>query len=309
MKKSLILWGFLVWLVFSLGVHASYSDFYPDTFLVEVTPDKSEENQFVSLKITAQKKWKVMNNYEWNFSIWVENLDWKLLQSSEAKVPDSWWWNMGLQDKWVVLYENKLSISKKWTYRIVVSEFTDDNISWSAMIKIFWDDSWLKELTTYSQEYIDAYNWAYWKSITTQSIDKANLDWSLTRQAMAKMIVVFSKDVLWLKPDSSKSCTFDDVKSSSDLAPYIKQACQLWLMWQWVSKFNPSWEVTRAQFWTILSRAIWGSKNDWGEPYYKNHLNMLKSKGIMSKIENADSKKEMRGNVMIMLKRASENNK
>ena len=29
----------------------------------------------------------------------------------------------------------------------------------------------------------------------------------------------------------------------------------------------------------------------------------------MSNIENADSKKEMRGNVMIMLKRASENNK
>jgi hypothetical protein len=45
-------------LVFSLGVHASYSDFYPDTFLVEVTPDKAEENQFVSLKITAQRSEK-----------------------------------------------------------------------------------------------------------------------------------------------------------------------------------------------------------------------------------------------------------
>jgi hypothetical protein len=41
---------------------------------------------------------------------------------------------------------------------------------------------------------------------------------------------------------------------------YIKIACQLGLMGVHVSSFAPEEEVTRAQFGTVLSRALWGDK-------------------------------------------------
>ena len=52
--------------------------------------------------------------------------------------------------------------------------------------------------TEYTQEQIEAYNRAYQNWITTQStIEAANLEWNITRQAMAKMISIFAKEFLW----------------------------------------------------------------------------------------------------------------
>ena len=48
--------------------------------------------------------------------------------------------------------------------------------------------------TTYSQELQDAYTWAHSKSITTMpSVDQANMDWEITRVAMAKMIANYAE--------------------------------------------------------------------------------------------------------------------
>ena len=109
---------------------------------------------------------------------------------------------------------------------------------------------------------------------TYGSIETANMEWSITRAAMAKVIAKFAKNIMWLEPDKSKSCYFSDVTEDLDrkYSNWITEACQLWIMWVWISNFKPYETVLRAEFWTILSRAIWGSKNDWGEPYYKNHL-------------------------------------
>jgi hypothetical protein len=41
---------------------------------------------------------------------------------------------------------------------------------------------------------------------------------------------------------------------------YINIACQLGLMGQGVTTFNPDGEVTRAEFGTVLSRALYGTK-------------------------------------------------
>ena len=88
----------------------------------------------------------------------------------------------------------------------------------------------------YSTEYVNAYNYTYSKWITTaQTINKANMDGTLTRIAMAKMISNYAINVLWLKPDTSKSCSFLDVsnKLDSDYDYWVTKACQLWLMWIW----------------------------------------------------------------------------
>ena len=68
-------------------------------------------------------------------------------------------------------------------------------------------------------------------------------------------------------------------------------------------KFNPNGIINRAQFGTILSRFIWLGDNNTNEvPYYGQHLQALKRAGIMTKITNPDLK-EMRGWVMLTMKR------
>ena len=160
---------------------------------------------------------------------------------------------------------------------------------------------------SYTQETMDAYLWAYKNWITTQkTIEKANINWDLTRQAMAKMIVNFSKNILktaQVKWNSSDKCNFNDEGSiTEDLKESVKEACKLWLMWQWVDNFDPKDTLSRAQFWTILSRAIWGNTYDGWDPYYERHLVALQEAWIMSNIDNPD-RKELRWNVMIMLMR------
>ena len=177
---------------------------------------------------------------------------------------------------------------------------------------------WMSFASKYSQEYQDAYDYAYNQWITTVSpIDKANIYGWLTRIAMAKMISKFAINVLWIVPDSSLDCSFVDVSEKLDswYGYWVKKACQLWLMWIWsngkLSKyFNPNWTVTRWQWATVFSRAL--SKYNWDtvvevSPYYKPHLDYLYSKWIVKNVENPSPKSvEKRWNVMLMMYRVSQ---
>jgi hypothetical protein len=128
---------------------------------------------------------------------------------------------------------------------------------------------------------------------------------------MAKMMVMYAKEVLGKTADVSVECSFSDVANqSAELQSFINEACQMGLMGvnndgTPASTFNPNGVVTRAQFGTVLSRAIWGDENNGGEPYYANHLAALKDSEIMNNISNP-SAPEIRGYVMLMMKRADE---
>lgn len=168
----------------------------------------------------------------------------------------------------------------------------------------------------YSSEYQDAYNYAYAMWITTQnSIYNANMEWNLTRIAMAKMVANFALHDLWLKEDTSLNCNFSDVSQSLD-AQYnywVSEACRLWLMWldngKVSANFNPYGTVTRGQLATVLSRALSKANNEtvteW-TPYYVPHLQYLYKKWI---IKNTSSPQyyevEKRWNLMLMMSRAS----
>ena len=162
--------------------------------------------------------------------------------------------------------------------------------------------------TEYSSELQQAYKWAYENKITTMnSIEKANMKWNITREEMAKMISNYAINILWKTPDTTKTCLFIDSNINPDLVESVTKSCQLWLMGQWVTSFRPKDSVTRAEFWTVLSRALWWSKNEWWSTYYENHLKALKSEWIMSKIDTP-SNKEVRGYVMLMLMRSTDEN-
>ena len=167
----------------------------------------------------------------------------------------------------------------------------------------------------YSTEEKQAYDYAYKNNITTiDSIDKANMWWNLTRIAMAKMISNYAINILGLTPDTSKNCYFSDVSLSLDYQydNWVTKACQLGLMWVWINQFYPNWVVTRAEFWTVLSRTL-NSKDtaklnimNNANPYYGIHLSYLKEEWIMNNIANPTDF-ERRWRVMLMLMRADKN--
>ena len=159
---------------------------------------------------------------------------------------------------------------------------------------------------TYSQELQDAYDWAYSKGVTTQSpIDNANMYGAITRAEMAKMLSVYAEEVLGVTADETKACNFTDIDSvKGDLHDFIIKSCKLGIMGQGITAFRPYDTLSRAEFGTALSRVLWGNKYEGGTPYYANHLNALKAAGIMNQIANAESTKEIRGYVMLMLMRS-----
>lgn len=126
------------------------------------------------------------------------------------------------------------------------------------------------------------------------TIQKANMGSKLIRSHMAKMISNFAIKFGGLTPDTTKSCTFDDVAGqTAEMKFYIKLSCQLGLMGQNMDSFDPNTYVTRAQFGTILSRVIWGDTYNGGTTYYTKHLTALKNAGIMTQI-STPSMKEIR---------------
>ena len=156
----------------------------------------------------------------------------------------------------------------------------------------------------YSSELRQAYNWAYQSDITTQSsIEKANMWWKITREEMAKMISNYAINILWKSPDTTKSCLFSDSNINPDLVKFVTESCQLWLMWQWITSFKPKNFVTRAEFWTVLSRALWWDKYGWWNTYYESHLKALQCEWIMKKID-MPMDNEIRWYVMLMLMRS-----
>ena len=157
----------------------------------------------------------------------------------------------------------------------------------------------------FSQEMIAAYNWSYSKWITTmETIKQANTDKEITRAELAKMISNYAKNVLWKTLDTTKTCLFLNSNVSADLVQYMTESCQLWLMWQGISDFRPNDSVTRAEFWTVLSRMLFNTE-DWTDKYYSTHLAKLKSEWIISN-DNPDLK-ELRWFVMLMLMRSDNN--
>ena len=161
----------------------------------------------------------------------------------------------------------------------------------------------------YSEELTEAYNWAYSKSIVTDpTIDDANLYDSITRAELAKMLANWAKD-LWMTPDTSLACDFTDTASVKwDLYTAIVEACQLGLMGQGATAFRPYDTVSKAEYFAILSRALWWTQYEGGNPYYINHMNALKAAGIINQTNNPEDALTIKWYVLITLKRASNSN-
>jgi hypothetical protein len=138
--------------------------------------------------------------------------------------------------------------------------------------------------TAFSAELNGAYTFAFINGITTiKDCTQANLTGTLQRSHLAKMISQFAVKVMDMKPDMTKSCIFSDIgNETKEIQLYIRTACQLGLMGyddngKQSETFHPFGIVDRAQFGTILSRVLRGTKYNGADPYYLKHLNALKA--------------------------------
>ncbi len=185
-----------------------------------------------------------------------------------------------------------------------------DNICDSNTWAMSWQqyqNLWAIMSSKYSEEFKNAYMFAHGMGITTKdTIEDADMEWILKRAHMAKMMSVYAIKSLKLTPNTWTLCIFNDVAhQSTEMKFYITLACQLGLMGVSITDFNPEWQVTRAEFGTVLSRALRGTayNNTW-LIYYSNHLNALKNNNI---IKNSNPYlKELRWYVMLMLMRANQ---
>lgn len=169
-----------------------------------------------------------------------------------------------------------------------------------------WDRTWSLAWSPFTTEINNAYLYAYNLGIVSSpTILWADMEGKLIRSHMAKMIVNYAIKVMWLKPDTTKTCSFGDIgNQASDLQVYIKLSCQLGLMWIGMMSFDPEATITRAQFGTVLSRTLFGDTYNNGKNYYTDHLQALKNAGIMNDISNPALKKEIRWYVLLMMMRA-----
>ena len=164
----------------------------------------------------------------------------------------------------------------------------------------------------YTQEFIDAYTFAYRNWITTQSpITNADMDWNLTRIAMAKMLSKFSINVVWMKPDETRINKFNDISDELDeqYDNWVTLAYQLGIMWINMpnNEFRPFDLVTRWEFATALSRILWWDKYNVLDtnnmPFYQKHIEALKKEWIITQIN--PTMNELRWYVMLMLLRSN----
>ena len=208
---------------------------------------------------------------------------------------------------WSQINSNTGSVASSWEN---VNPINQDNVVENTTPMDSSVDT--SEWQTYTQEFKQAYEFARENGITTMStIQKADMNWKLTRIQMAKMLSLYAINILWKEPDVSKwVINFNDVtiKMNMDYDNWVTLAYQLWIMWQNMpnNKFRPNDEVSRAEFVTALSRLLYSTldgKYESTPKYYINHMERLVKEWIITKDD--PKMKELRGYVMLMLMRSA----
>lgn len=126
------------------------------------------------------------------------------------------------------------------------------------------------------------------------TIQKARLNDDMTRKEFAKSISEFAIKRFDLTPDTTRECSFDDMKDESpEYQKYAQLACQLGIMGLQKdgtpnSVFNPNKIINRVTVATSLSRIMFGDKynvslDDKTTKRYTLHMQVLNRVGVLKK--------------------------
>lgn len=172
------------------------------------------------------------------------------------------------------------------------------------------------EGSTYSDEINEAYVWACQKwIIESNTIQGAKLWEFLNRAEMAKITALFEMWELGANPNINKDCLafYGSISwYNQEMKGYMITSCQLERMWIHtadhtpITDFMPSKFVSRAEFWTVLSRILWWRAYEAEENskyYYVKHLNQLKEGWVLTNID--PNLVEYKSYVILMIYRAA----
>ncbi len=128
-------------LIFSFFWYYSYTlAATPNAFVVEVQPSSFEANQAVDLVVKAVNNWEIIKEYNWDIFI---EIDWDIDPQKDYIVPSEGLYTFVPQDQWIKIFSKWIQIKKSWTFKVKVSDITDDSIAWEATVIVgtpWWTD-------------------------------------------------------------------------------------------------------------------------------------------------------------------------
>jgi len=325
--KHTILYAKWIWNVYNIKYVLDWwnnNDMNPKTFNLKsldielLNPKKDGyifkwwflENTFINqvIRIDASLTWDIIIYAKWE---------------EVQKVPAySWWGSRSSLAK-------KSKDSKNKTDNSEIHNSADEK-SVKPEVKIEVENKWDADITEETtiwdtSEMVRAYKFAYEHGIIAkETFEESDTEELLNRKELAKILSLFAINVMWMEPEEWKAwCeSFNDISNqTAEMKWYMKTACELRLMWlesDWITvanHFDPNKSVTRAEFWTTLSRLLYGWVNNlhddldrMNNEWYEKHLRALKDNKIMTQIEWEWVKKiEIRWYVMLMLMRSANN--
>ena len=134
----------------------------------------------------------------------------------------------------------------------------------------------------------------------------------LRRDEATKFFVKYAKDILWIRPDTTKIwCKFTDLdKAWPDLKELIVESCQLWLFQWYQWKFMPDQQLTNAQALAVFIRMIDGWKDESDGHFADNYLRKAQELWIVwwlsLNIRSLFDEPTTRWDVALMIYRASQ---
>jgi hypothetical protein len=137
-------------------------------------------------------------------------------------------------------------------------------------------------------EFTSALNWAYENGLTKFNSEDAFMPYAnITREQAAKFLASYTvTNLCEVTSSDNEACNFSDINSGDySLKEYIMLACELGLVRGTGGKFMPTANLTRAEAFTILSRAMSANEGEDapaedGTPWYAGHFKAMQDAGV-----------------------------
>jgi hypothetical protein len=162
-------------------------------------------------------------------------------------------------------------------------------------------------------EFTAALSWAYENGLTKYNTEDAFMPYAnITREQAAKFMASYTVTNLCdVEAEENEACSFSDINSGDySLRDYVLLACELGLVRGTGGKFLPTNNLTRAEAFTILSRAMSANAGEDapaedGTPWYAGHFQAMQTAGITKETDvSAQERSITRYELLLVLYRA-----